>query len=439
MTGSPYHPADTFPEVLYRLNRVRLDLRLFCSMSERSGRFVAADEVFYSGNLQPSAPASATNADDKHELFNDADATTTPTRSPPPDLPVSNPSSSIHTVRSTLTTDSYFISQFVKEGKFQRQADMVRLQAKFGETEARKIAAREARERRAVAERERLEATADPNLIPLGARAGIKGGMAGAASSRAAFVLDEIPEAEWWDVHILKNGTYDDISDGKWEIKPEKINLYVEHPVPMQPPMEAPPPPPQPLKLTKREQKKLRTQRRQQREQEKQEMIRQGLLEPPKPKVKISNLMRVLTDEATADPTAIEKEVRQQMEERASAHEDRNLARQLTPAERRERKIRKLFDDPTGSVETQVHVYRVESLANPKNKFRVDINAQENRLSGEWCLLFHLGYALMMYFILAFSSPLFPNPLPGSRRQPVTTSREPYVLKASELSAVIEP
>ena len=316
---------------------------------------------------------------------------------------------------------------------------MVRLQAKFGETEARKIAAREARERRAVAERERLEATADPNLIPLGARAGIKGGMAGAASSRAAFVLDEIPDAEWWDVHILKNGTYDDISDGKWEIKPEKINLYVEHPVPMQPPMEAPPPPPQPLKLTKREQKKLRTQRRQQREQEKQEMIRQGLLEPPKPKVKISNLMRVLTDEATADPTAIEKEVRQQMEERASAHEDRNLARQLTPAERRERKIRKLFDDPTGSVETQVHVYRVESLANPKNKFRVDINAQENRLSGEWCLLFHLGYALMMYFILALSSPLFPNPLPGSRRQPVTTSREPYVLKASELSAVIEP
>ena len=43
-------------------------------------------------------------------------------------------------------------SQFVKEGKFQRQADMVRLQAKFGETEARKIAAREARERRAAAE-----------------------------------------------------------------------------------------------------------------------------------------------------------------------------------------------------------------------------------------------------------------------------------------------
>lgn len=36
------------------------------------------------------------------------------------------------------------------------------------------------------------------------------------------------------------------------------------------------------------------------REKEKQELIRQGLLEPPQPKVKISNLMRVLGAEATA-------------------------------------------------------------------------------------------------------------------------------------------
>jgi U4/U6 small nuclear ribonucleoprotein PRP3 len=66
--------------------------------------------------------------------------------------------------------------QFVEEGRFQKQADMVRLQAKFGETEARKIAARERREQRDAADREQLEKDADPNLIPLGARAGIKGG-----------------------------------------------------------------------------------------------------------------------------------------------------------------------------------------------------------------------------------------------------------------------
>jgi hypothetical protein len=38
---------------------------------------------------------------------------------------------------------------------------------------------------------------------------------------------------------------------------------------------------------------------------------------------------------AAADPTAIEAEVRKQMAERAAAHEDRNLARMLTPSERK--------------------------------------------------------------------------------------------------------
>ncbi len=48
-----------------------------------------------------------------------------------------------------------------------------------------------------------------------------------------------------------------------------------------------------------------------------QDLIRQGLLEAPKPKVKLSNMMRVLGSEATADPTAVEAQVRQQMEDRA--------------------------------------------------------------------------------------------------------------------------
>ena len=47
-----------------------------------------------------------------------------------------------------------------------------------------------------------------------------------------------------------------------------------------------------------------------------QDLIAQGLLEPPKPKVKISNMMRVLGENAVMDPTAIESEVRQQMQER---------------------------------------------------------------------------------------------------------------------------
>ena len=127
---------------------------------------------------------------------------------------------------------------------------------------------------------------------------------------------------EWWDAPLLADGTYDDVRDGAWNVAEDKMTLYVEHPVPMEPPVEDEAPPPQPLMLTKKEQKKLRTQRRRAREEEKQEMIRQGLMEAPKPKVKISNLMRVLTDEATADPTAVEREVREQMKERADAHAD---------------------------------------------------------------------------------------------------------------------
>lgn len=100
--------------------------------------------------------------------------------------------------------------------------------------------------------------------------------------------------------------------------------------------------------------KKLRSQRRQQREKEKQELIRQGLLEPPKPKVKISNMMRVLAEEATADPTAMEKEVKKAMEERQQAHEDRNLARKLTPAEKKEKKLKKLFEQ--GDADEQVNL-----------------------------------------------------------------------------------
>ena len=142
--------------------------------------------------------------------------------------------------------------------------------------------------------------------------------MAGAAQSRAAAVLDKVPDCEWWDAHILRNGSYDDVSDGRWDIKPDKITPYVEHPVPMKPPMEAPRAAAAAQAHEARAEEAEDAAAAAAREQEKQEMIRQGLLEPPKPKVKISNLMRVLTDEATADPTAIEKEVRKQMEERSA-------------------------------------------------------------------------------------------------------------------------
>ena len=54
----------------------------------------------------------------------------------------------------------------------------------------------------------------------------------------------------------------------------------------------------------------------------------------------------------------------------SQAHEDHNMARMLTPAERREKKIRKMFDkDATGA--KHVAVYRVDDLSHPQNRFKV--------------------------------------------------------------------
>ncbi|XP_039016541.1 protein RDM16-like isoform X1 [Hibiscus syriacus] len=268
--------------------------------------------------------------------------------------------------------------QFVEEGKWSKDAEIIKLKSQFGEAKAKELKAKQAQLAKA-------KADINPNLIEVSERIITK-----------EKPKDPIPEIEWWDLPLLVSGSYDDIADGVLSVdklKEKKITIYVEHPRPIEPPAEPAPPPPQPLKLTKKEQKKLRTQRRLAREKDKQEMIRQGLIEPPKPKVKLSNLMKVLGSEATQDPTKLEMEIRSAAAEREQAHVDRNIARKLTPAERREKKERKLFDDPN-TVETIVSVYRVNDLSHPKTRFKVDVNAQENRLTG--CAVISEGISVVV-------------------------------------------
>ncbi|KAD3640557.1 hypothetical protein R6Q59_003301 [Mikania micrantha] len=258
--------------------------------------------------------------------------------------------------------------QFVEEGKWAKEAEIIKLKSQFGEAQAREFKAKQAQLAKAKAEPD-----INPNLIEVSERIITK-----------EKPKDPIPDVEWWDIPILGSGTYGNITEGGLAediLKKEKITLYVEHPRPIEPPAEPAPPPPQPLKLTQKERKKLRTQRRLATEKNRQEMIRQGLLEPPKPKVKMSNLMKVLGSEATQDPTRLEMEIRSAAAEREQAHVDRNIARKLTPAERREKKERKLFDD-NNTLETIVSVYKVNDLSHPQTRFKVDVNAQENRLSG---------------------------------------------------------
>ncbi|KAI4339216.1 hypothetical protein MLD38_024178 [Melastoma candidum] len=282
--------------------------------------------------------------------------------------------------KSKLLRPKRMTFQFVEEGKWSKEAEILKLKSQFGAARAKEQKAKQAQLAKAKAATD-----INPNLIEVSERIITK-----------EKPKDTIPESEWWDLPLLRDGTYGEVIDGFLpddKLKLEKINFYVEHPRPIEPPAEPAPPPPQPLKLTKKEQKKLRTQRRLAREKERQEMIRQGLLEPPKPKVKMSNLMKVLGSEATQDPTRLEREIRAAAVEREQAHVDRNIARKLTPAERREKKERKLFED-NSTLETIVSVYKINDLSHKQTRFKVDVNAQENRLTG--CVVISDGITVVV-------------------------------------------
>ena len=75
------------------------------------------------------------------------------------------------------------------------------------------------------------------------------------------------------------------------------INFYIQHPIPIPAPNEKNKVELKPLMLTKREQKKMRKLRRKQELQDKRDRIRMGLLPPDPPKVRLVNMMKVLTSE----------------------------------------------------------------------------------------------------------------------------------------------
>ncbi len=74
----------------------------------------------------------------------------------------------------------------------------------------------------------------------------------------------------------------------------------------------------------------------------------------------MSNLMRVLGNEAVQDPTKVEAHVRAQMSKRLANHEKANAERKLTPEQRREKMVRKLKEDTSCGVQVAVFRYRLQ-------------------------------------------------------------------------------
>ncbi|XP_018415403.1 PREDICTED: U4/U6 small nuclear ribonucleoprotein Prp3 isoform X2 [Nanorana parkeri] len=189
----------------------------------------------------------------------------------------------------------------------------------------------------------------------------------------------EIPELEWWDSFIMPTGSELTQSLAHREEFHGITNL-VEHPAQLNPPVDRDAPVTLGIYLTTKEQKKLRRQTRREAQKELQEKVRLGLMPPPEPKVRISNLMRVLGTEAVQDPTKVEAHVRAQMAKRQKAHEEANAARKLTAEQRKEKKVKKLKEDITLGV--HVTVYSIRNLSNPSKKFKIEANANQLYLTG---------------------------------------------------------
>jgi U4/U6 small nuclear ribonucleoprotein PRP3 len=189
---------------------------------------------------------------------------------------------------------------------------------------------------------------------------------------------EPIPDVEWWDMPFLRE--VDGQKRAYTEVNVEKITPYVEHPIPIKITTEKEAAEAPMMHLTPKERKKLRRLKRQERTQEIRDKIKMGILQPPPPKVKMSNLMRVLGDEAIADPSTVERKVRQQVEQRRKEHEQRNEARKLPAEERKQKKKQKWMAEQEPV--TQVLVFKIKDLANKRHLFKIDMNAQQFHLTG---------------------------------------------------------
>ena len=200
-----------------------------------------------------------------------------------------------------------------------------------------------------------------------------------------------VPGTEWWDEAFLTRARREARAQSIAErVRDEyascalgnsRFHGLVHHPAATRPlGGDAKMPANMPFYLTQKDRKRVRRQTRAEREREKQDKIQLGLVPPPEPKFKLSNFMKVLGEQAVADPSKMERRVMDQVKSRLTKHEMRNQARRLTPQERKEKKRRKLAEDT--SAEVTVAVFYVASLESSQHRFKIDVNAQQLSLTG---------------------------------------------------------
>src|SRR5690606_4789847 len=113
---------------------------------------------------------------------------------------------------------------------------------------------------------------------------------------------------------------------------------------------------------------------------ETQAKIRLGLEPAPPPKIKRSNMMRVLGDEAVKDPTAVEARVNREVQQRLMDHLAANESRKLSKEEKQKKRLENNEKDLAKGIYRQV--YRIETLASGKHRFKINKFAEQLNLTG---------------------------------------------------------
>ncbi|KAF1945842.1 PRP3-domain-containing protein [Clathrospora elynae] len=202
-------------------------------------------------------------------------------------------------------------------------------------------------------------------------------------NSERGYLVSSPPDIEWWDEGILAETNYDCIDDPtklKIDSDDSIITLYVQHPPLLKAPQEQRLVQVKPMYLTTKEQAKLRRMRRAADLKEHQAKIRLGLEPPPPPKVKRGNMMRVMGEQAIADPTAVEMLVESQIQQRHDDHVTANEERKLT----KEEEHAKLAANQDKDAQKGLYmcVFKVNTLAFGKHRFQIDNNAKQHALTG---------------------------------------------------------
>lgn len=137
----------------------------------------------------------------------------------------------------------------------------------------------------------------------------------------------------------------------------------------------------------------MRRQRRLADLEDKRDRQKMGLIPPDPPKVRLANLMKVLTSDAVQDPTKVEAKVRREVDMRAFRHEKDNEGRKLSKEERHQKDYEKLLkaEAANGLI---VRAYIIRYLTNGRHKFKIRETAKHDALTG--LCIFHPNFAIVI-------------------------------------------